>query len=488
MVILALLGSVLRPSIASAARISTLPPALGCTAPAAAGPPAAPKATPYTKFVDPKQPGHVAVAHEDSKLLLGPDAVAAPVTISVTALAENELHELAPGMENVTKGPRRGYKFTPHPFKFDRKVELTLPYDAAAVGTATDDLYTFYYDDQRGCWRPLERVRIDTVNNVVVSLTDHFTDMINATVVVPDHPDGASFDPTQIKDIQAADPGSGVNLIAPPAPANTGEARMTYPLEVPPGRSGLTPKLGVSYSSSAANGWLGAGWDLPLQAITVETRWGVPRYSDSLETETYVMAGEQLTPVSHRTAPGARTAEKVFHTRSEAGFARIVRHGSSPEGYSWEVTDKAGVRWLYGGTPGSTLADDSGNGFLWALREVRDRHGNTMRYHHARVDDPGVAAGGTVPGRDLYLQRITYTGSGDTEGPYSVTFVRDRELGEPRRKDVGINARGGFKRVTADLLRRVDVQLSGALIRRYEARLPDRGVREDAAEVGVAVR
>lgn len=468
MVVLALLGSVLRPSIAPAARISTLPPALGCTAPAAAGPPAAPKATPYTKFVDPKQPGHIAVAHEDSKLLIGPDSVAAPVTVSVTALAENELHELAPGMENVTKGPRRGYKFTPHPFKFDRKVELTLPYDAAAVGTATDDLYTFYYDDQRGCWRPLERVRVDTVNNVVVSLTDHFTDMINATVVVPDHPDGASFDPTQIKDIQAADPSSGVNLIAPPAPANSGEARMTYPLEVPPGRSGLTPKLGVSYSSSAANGWLGAGWDLPLQAITVETRWGVPRYSDGLETETYVMAGEQLTPVSHRTAPGARTAEKVFHTRTEGGFARIVRHGSSPDGYSWEVTDKSGVRWLYGGTAGSTLADDSGNGFLWALREVRDRHGNTMRYHHARVDDPGVAAGGTVPGRDLYLQRITYTGSGDTEGPYSVTFVRDRELGEPRRKDVGINARGGFKRVTADLLRRVDVQLSGALIRRYE--------------------
>src|SRR6185436_3170462 len=101
------------------------------------------------------------------------------------------------------------------------------------------------------------------------------------------------------------------------------------------------------------------------------------------------------------------------------------------------------------------------------LREVRDLHGNFMRYQTVQQDDPGVA-GGSVPGRHLYLQKITYTGIGDTEGPFSVTFTRDRQLGEPRRPDVTIDARGGFKRVTADLLRRVEVRFNNTLVRKYE--------------------
>lgn len=469
--VLALLGSGLRPlptaALAPAALGLTAPPSLGCTTPS--DPAAAPlnRIAPYTRLVDPKLLGQLTLAYDGARLQLGPAAVAAPVSIGVTPLSASELPKLADGLQNATAGPRRGYRFTPHPFTFQRAVQVTLPYDPAVVGEDTDNLYTFYFDDVRSCWRPLDRVQVDKVKRVVVSNSTHFTDMINATVVVPDHPDGASFDPTQIKDIQAADPGSGVNVIAPPAPANTGEARLTYPLEVPPGRAGLEPQLGVSYSSSSANGWLGLGWDLPLQSISVDTRWGVPRYDSGKETESYMMAGEQLTPVAHRAAAVARTAEKVFHTRAEGKFAKIVRHGSATGGYSWEVTDKAGMRWTYGGSADSTLTDDGGNGFLWALRDVRDRHGNVMRYHNVRVDDAGVAGGG-VPGRNLYLQRITYTGNGDTEGPYSVTFIRDRELSEGRRHDVMIDGRGGFKRVTADLLRRVDVQLSGALIRRYE--------------------
>ena len=94
-------------------------------------------------------------------------------------------------------------------------------------------------------------------------------------------------------------------------------------------------------------------------------------------------------------------------------------------------------------------------------------HGNFMRYHYANVTDSGLAAG-TVPGRNIYVKKITYTGSGGTEGRYAVTFTRDRELGEPLRADKSIDARGGFKRVTADLLRRIEVTLDSDLVRRYD--------------------
>ncbi|MCW7991759.1 hypothetical protein XF35_42885, partial [Streptomyces platensis subsp. clarensis] len=90
-----------------------------------------------------------------------------------------------------------------------------------------------------------------------------------------------------------------------------------------------------------------------------------------------------------------------------------------------------------------------------------------MRYRYAKVADGGTT-GATVAGSELYPQKITYTGRGDTDGRYSVTFVRDRERGEPRRPDVRIDAKYGFKKVTADLLRRVEVKLDEQLIRAYE--------------------
>jgi RHS repeat-associated protein len=289
----------------------------------------------------------------------------------------------------------------------------------------------------------------------------------STAVDVPEHAEGESFDPNQIKDLEAADPGNGVTLIDAPGASATGDATLSYPLQTPAGRAGVQPELALRYDSSGGNGWAGVGWDVSLPAITIETRWGVPRYDAGLETETYLLAGQQLTPLAHRSAPVARTAEKVFHTRVEGEFAKIVRHGASPADYWWEVTDKKGTVSVYGPEPSTRLTDTRGNIATWALREVRDANGNLMRVSHAAVADGGVP-GATVPGSNLYPRRITWTGSGTTEGRYSVTFVRDRERGEPRRPDVRIDARLGFKQVTADLLRRVEVKLDDQLIRAYE--------------------
>ncbi|WP_083753182.1 SpvB/TcaC N-terminal domain-containing protein [Actinosynnema sp. ALI-1.44] len=289
----------------------------------------------------------------------------------------------------------------------------------------------------------------------------------DGAVTAPEHPEGTSFNPNQIKDIKAADPGAGVNLIGAPTANNAGDARLSYPLEAPKGRAGVEPKLAVAYTSAGANGWLGVGWDVSTPMVTVDTRWGVPRYDAGLETESYLLNGEQLTPVAHRGELQKRTAEKVFHTRVEGRFDRIVRHGDKPSNYWWEVTDKSGTRMVYGGAENTALADANGNVGSWAVREVRDTNDNVMRYRYARVDDGGTDKS-KVPGSNLYPQRITYTGHGDAEGRYSVTFLRDRERNEPRRGDVQIDARFGFKRVTADLLRRVEVKLDNSLIRAYE--------------------
>ncbi|RIK42745.1 MAG: hypothetical protein DCC55_07780 [Chloroflexi bacterium] len=413
--------------------------------------------------------------HDESTLEIGSAAVAAEIAISITPLNSQHLPPLDQGMTNVTRGPRRGYRFLPH-MRFQENVVVSLPYDEKLIppGMTANDIHTFYYDEVTASWIMLERVAVDAEAKVINSLTDHFTDMINATVAAPEQPQPLSYNPTSMKSVKAADPSTGITLIAPPQANSTGDATLTYPLEVPPGRNGLTPHLAINYNSAAVNGWLGVGWNLASSAITIDTRWGVPRYDEDNETETYTLDGAQLTPVAHRAQLEPRTAEKTFHTRIEGAFRRIVRHGDHPSNYWWEVTDKTGVRYFYGGDPSTgalapdaILTDASGNVFRWVLREVRDLNGNTIRYAYAHVVDYGQP-GGTVEGSQLYLESINYTGSNGAAGPYTITFERTSELGQPRRPDVIIDGRGGFKMVTADLLKRIDVTFNGALVRRYE--------------------
>src|SRR5215467_13997150 len=97
--------------------------------------------------------------------------------------------------------------------------------------------------------------------------------------------------PNSLKNIKAADPAAGVELMAPPEPNSRGTANMSYPIEVPPGRRGMQPHLAITYDSSGGNGWLGVGWDLKTSCIEVDTRFSVPHYDG---TERYLLDGQEL--------------------------------------------------------------------------------------------------------------------------------------------------------------------------------------------------
>lgn len=421
----------------------------------------------YKKTAKPGQ--HEKLEFDGAGLELNGSEIDKDITLGISTLTAKDLAVVNPGMTNVTKAGQ-GYRFTPTPMKFKSKLQITIPYDPALLpkGKTEKDIKTFYYDTANNKWRELERFTIDKTQKKIVSMSDHFTDMINATVTVPEHPDAVSFNPNSIKDIKAADPGANINLIEPPKANNTGDARLSYPIEIPPGRQGLQPNLSVNYSSGGGNGWMGLGWDIPQQSISIDTRWGVPRYDAAKETETYLLDGEQLTPLAHRGEQPARTANKIFHTRIEGAFRKIQRHGDTPANYWWEVTDKNGMRYIYGGNPSSGLdskavltAPGGGNIFKWMLKEIRDTHGNNVRYHYDVVKDTTAAQ----PWSQIYLSRISYTGTGDADGPYEIKFTR-----EGGRTDVTIDGRSGFKTVMNQRLTGIDVKFNNAgnpLIRSY---------------------
>ena len=97
---------------------------------------------------------------------------------------------------------------------------------------------------------------------------------------MPDHPQVQSFNPTRMKDLKAANPGAEINLVEPPQPNNKGDARLSYPIQVPPGREGVQPQLGHLLRRRARQRVAGVGWDIPIPSISVDTRWGVPRYDN----------------------------------------------------------------------------------------------------------------------------------------------------------------------------------------------------------------
>lgn len=416
------------------------------------------------------------VDHEDASLAIEEDTFEPDTQLQLRALRADDLPALAPGMVNVTKGPHKGYRFLPHG-QFKRHLKVNIPYDKAKLpkGTQEKDINTYYFDEQTGRWFALEKIETDTAKGSIASRSNHFTDMINAVIQVPDSPEANGFSPTQMKDIKAADPGAEIHLIETPQVSNKGDANLVYPLHLPNGRKGLQPQLSIQYSSGSGNGWVGHGWNVNVPSVDIDTRWGVPQYDASLETESYNISGQALLPLVHRDALKPREAEKTFHPRVEGGFQRIVRHGDSPQNYWWQVTDKNGTTHYYGGNASgnvvnsAVLKDDAGNIAHWALVQTRDTHNNTVNYHYTTVNDSGIGNGqGGVEGRQLYVSHIDYTGHNNSAGAYRVDFIRDRQLGEARRADVNISGRLGFKRVTADTLRKITVSYQNNPVRSYE--------------------
>ncbi|MBK8195482.1 MAG: hypothetical protein IPK76_20560 [Lewinellaceae bacterium] len=399
-------------------------------------------------------------------------AVKSPMAVSVTALRDVDLPALEPDMVNVTLG-HKGFRFLPDGFHFEKNVHLGMPYDPALIpgGYTEKDIRTYYFDENDRRWK---MTPFDSVSGaLVISSTNHFTDYINGIIKVPESPQTQGYKPTGIKDLKVSDVSTGIVPIAPPSANNMGTANLSFPLKLPAGRHGMQPQLAIQYNSEGGNGWLGLGWDLSVPSISIDTRWDIPQYHPDFQSETYSLGGSMLSPNAHRNDWTPRQGPIMqFYPRIEQQYDKILRHGTSPKNYYWEVIQKDGTRNYYGGTvagPDDTavLKDNAGNIAQWFLREVRDPNDNYVRYSYTTVNDPGVPGSGE-PGRQVYLKEIRYTGNGNSDGKYKITFTRDRELNDPKRPDVQINCRLGFKQVTADLLRNIEIYFADKLVRSYE--------------------
>jgi RHS repeat-associated protein len=293
-------------------------------------------------------------------------------------------------------------------------------------------------------------------------------------IIVQD-PDGSTRTVTP----PTADP--ALNFGATPghfAVSDSGGSNYSIPIEVPPGRAGIEPHLELAYSSTTANGTLGAGWSLDgLSSITrcaqtmaqdghalpVEGNSGdalcldgqrlkpIPNTNEfrtEIDTFTRVIAEYPDDGSPNPTSFIAYTKDgRIFHygdtasSRSklrepfadsfplpggEGGFANF---GNINEGGFANVVLLGGSGGTGGTSAGGTTGGSGGSGnadlgviATWHLSRVEDHAGNYMRvtYRSMVYDGPDFETTS-----ELVPDTITYTGHGETDGDREVVFDYD---------------------------------------------------------------
>ena len=499
----------------------------------------------------PLQGKTVPIVQDEHSSLVGAKNFSLLHHTAMTALSPTEIPPLDAGMVNVTANVEfkmqnaelenggetdnnvraTGYRVQ-SPVN-NSEFRIAIPYDPSLLpqGFTEDDIQTYVYDRQYHRWMAIERDSVNEVELLVYSrfsrnplvrsnnmypsdvetfhetslqtptmnITDFMQqmgegggdsplDFINAVLKTPEMPETSAYTPTSIKELKAADPLEGLTLMQPPTANNSGTANLSYPIEIPAGRQGMQPNLALTYSSSGGNGWLGVGWDIPIPSITVETRWGVPRYDQEMESEVYVYEGEQLVTfdsvankfremphrTNHWTSRSVLDLDSVeqFYPRKNEVFDSIVRHGNGPSSYWWTVTHKNGVTDYYGKYASDNNVNNScvlragadnthGPIAHWALAESVDPFGNSVRYHY-QVEFHIGTNNSPNAGRQIYIDTILYTVKENDPGKYKVVFTRQQG-----REDITIAANRGFKEVTASTLCNIAIGYDNKFFKYY---------------------
>ncbi|TGK68080.1 hypothetical protein EHQ13_01490 [Leptospira gomenensis] len=241
-----------------------------------------------------------------------------------------------------------------------------------------------------------------------------------------------------------ADPLAGALFVAPPEPNHFGGIGFSVPIVLPPGRSGVEPKLSLSYSSTGGDGWVGVGWSLGLGAITRSEEYGA-LYYDSRDS--FRWNGSALVKVS-----GSSVNENGLYRLEIANEESIIFKLSNIEnGGIWEVLDSSGTKSFFGDSSSSRIYNPSlpSQTYSWYLSKTEDRNGNFLQVDYDTSE--------YAEKRNLYLKEIRYTGNSGT-GLSARQYVR---FHSKRRDDFYVSTAPGFLMKMDKILDRIEVGWDG---------------------------
>ena len=176
---------------------------------------------------------------------------------------------------------------------------------------------------------------------------------------------------------------------SPEANLFTGASTTRIPFALPPGRKNMTPQLALQYSSTSGPSPYGYGWELPVGRIERNGKWGTPGCVGP-HTDDFVLTLPSGSVELVNDPPGSDT----YLPRYQEGYLQARKF---PGANYWEVTDRGGIRYLFGQVPAARAGTDV-NSFLaldasgvcrfttlWVLTHLEDPNGNSVDLQWARV-------------------------------------------------------------------------------------------------------
>jgi RHS repeat-associated protein len=181
-----------------------------------------------------------------------------------------------------------------------------------------------------------------------------------------------------------------------------GNAVATIDIPLPEGRSGMSPQVGLVYSSTGRNSAFGVGWSMAgISMISVDTLHGFPQYDGN---DSFALNGSQsLAPELINTSQGwvPRTDQNadywVYYYRPlyEQTFDRFEKWVKKDSGdIYWRSRSKNNIVSIFGfrkdGTSRIMDPEKPSNVYGWFLEAKYDDNGNAILYNYKQDDEQEI--------------------------------------------------------------------------------------------------
>lgn len=288
------------------------------------------------------------------------------------------------------------------------------------------------------------------------------TDPTPTCKIVPPPPPNVAFQP----DLPSGVTKSVGTIPGQFAVSPSGAAQYSLSFEVPPGRAGMTPVLGLGYSSDQGNSIAGVGFS--ISGLSAISRCPMRLEPDGFvrevrydQLDNFCLDGAQLVPIN---------LEKTeFRTVPET-FSRITLFTESGiSGPAWfKVETKDGKILFYGNEPEGEErgARAWGQQFTvrnWLLHTVQDRYGSKIQYSYGgwivAPNSEGPEGNYTT---EVVLNEVFYPPNN------RVKFIYD-----PNRPDPSEHFTKGMRLTQTSLLTSVEVFSDELFVRRYSLTYED---------------
>ncbi len=250
--------------------------------------------------------------------------------------------------------------------------------------------------------------------------------------------------------------GVGENVEIDP---NMGSMQYAIPIVVPRGLNGLTPSVGLNYSSAGGSSSVGVGWSMPMQSIERMTSRGTPRY----DSEDYfaVNGGNELVLI------GGTDNAQVYRERFEGSFIRYTwQQVDEGEAGYWIAEYPDGSIGYFGANQSGQLIESarstrpSGGVYKYHLVEKVEPFGHIIRYDYTELESnwPLLSKISYVYENGVPVYTVNFDYEERKNDPASTT--------EPIREAIS-DAGAGYEELLQYRLKGVNVKVRGEIVREY---------------------